>query len=180
MTALKHRWLEVLAASTAAVDSAVRARLIGGDESRVHSRRVAIERTWLETVDWRVVRTRETPAGAWKQVVPCNPDRRDSRCRGDAAPRPSRQLEPTRGGAMVKYSNGQAASLLESAGPGTCRPAVSRRRPPARPVRKTEEDRIVRVPLCQGTFELRVPGARGKAKQPALHIEGFNADATPC
>jgi hypothetical protein len=81
---------------------------------------------------------------------------------------------------MVKYSNGQAASLLESAGPGTCRPAVSRRRTPARPVPKAEEDLIVRVPLCEGPFELRVPRARGKAKHRARHIEGFNADATPC
>jgi hypothetical protein len=55
MTRLKHRWLEVLAASAAAVDSAVRARLIGNDEGRVHSTRVAIERTWLESVDWRAV-----------------------------------------------------------------------------------------------------------------------------
>ena len=78
---------------------------------------------------------------------------------------------------MVKYSNDQAASLLESAGPGTCRP-VSRGRPPARPVRKPEEDLVVRVPLCQGPFELRVPKAGAKAKH--RHIEGFNADATPC
>jgi hypothetical protein len=80
---------------------------------------------------------------------------------------------------MVKYSNGQAASLLDSAGPGTCRPPVSRR-PAARPVPKPEDDVIVRVPLCQGPFELRVPRARGKAKHHPRHIEGFNADATPC
>jgi hypothetical protein len=55
MTRLKHRWLEVLAASAAAVDSAARARLIGSDESKVHSARVALERTWLESVDWRAV-----------------------------------------------------------------------------------------------------------------------------
>jgi hypothetical protein len=81
---------------------------------------------------------------------------------------------------MVKYSNDRAASLLESAGPGTCRPPVSRRRPTARPVPKPEEDLIVRIPLCQGPFELRVPRARGKAKHQTRHIEGFNADATPC
>jgi hypothetical protein len=81
---------------------------------------------------------------------------------------------------MVKYSNDQAASLLESAGPGTCRPAVLRRRPPSRPVLKAEEDLIVRVPLCQGPFELRVPRDRVKAKHRPRHIEGFNADATPC
>jgi hypothetical protein len=55
MTHLKHRWLEVLAAAAAALDSAGRARLIANDESRVHSRRIAIERMWLETVDWRAL-----------------------------------------------------------------------------------------------------------------------------
>jgi hypothetical protein len=82
---------------------------------------------------------------------------------------------------MVKYSNDQAASLLESAGPGTRRPAVSHRRPPARPVPKAEEDLlIVRVPLCEGPFELRVPRDRFKATHRPRHIEGFNADVTPC
>ena len=52
MTNLKNRWLEVLAAAAAAVDSAARAGLIRAEESRVHHGRVAIERTWLETVDW--------------------------------------------------------------------------------------------------------------------------------
>jgi hypothetical protein len=80
---------------------------------------------------------------------------------------------------MVKYSNGRAAALLDSAGPGTSRPAVSRPRPRARPVRKAEKDLIVRVPLCQGPFELRVPKARSKGKD-RRRIEGFNADATPC
>jgi hypothetical protein len=55
MTNLKHRWLEVLAAAASALDSAARARLIANEESRAHSRRVAIERTWLETVDWRAL-----------------------------------------------------------------------------------------------------------------------------
>jgi hypothetical protein len=55
MTHLKHRWLEVLAAAAAALDSASRARLIANDESRTHSRRIAIERMWLETVDWRAL-----------------------------------------------------------------------------------------------------------------------------
>jgi hypothetical protein len=83
---------------------------------------------------------------------------------------------------MVKYSNDQAASLLESAGPGTCRPAVSLAAGPAppRPIPKAEEDLIVRVPLCEGPFELRVPRDRAKAKHRTRHIEGFNADATPC
>ena len=52
MTDLKHRWLEVLAAAAAAVDSAARAGLIPAEASRLHSGRVAIERKWLETVDW--------------------------------------------------------------------------------------------------------------------------------
>ena len=81
---------------------------------------------------------------------------------------------------MVKYSKGRAAALLDSAGPGTCRPGGSRRRPSGRPVRKPDEDLLVRVPLCAGTFELRVPKDRVKARPPRRHIEGFNADATPC
>jgi len=52
MTDLKSRWLQALAAAAAAVDSAARAGLIPAETSRVHSGRVAIERTWLETVDW--------------------------------------------------------------------------------------------------------------------------------
>jgi hypothetical protein len=55
MTHLKHRWLEVLAAAAVALDSAGRARLIAKEESRAHSRRVAIERRWLDTVDWRAL-----------------------------------------------------------------------------------------------------------------------------
>ena len=52
MTYLKHRWLEVLAVAAGAVDSAARAGLIPPDETRVYVGQVAIERTWLETVDW--------------------------------------------------------------------------------------------------------------------------------
>jgi hypothetical protein len=81
---------------------------------------------------------------------------------------------------MVKYSNDQAASLLESAGPGTCRPAVSLAAGRPRPIPKAEKDLIVRVPLCEGPFELRVPRDRAKAKHRTRHIEGFNADASPC
>jgi hypothetical protein len=55
MAHLKHRWLEVLAVAAAAVDSAAQARLIESDESRAHSRTVATERMWLETVDWAAV-----------------------------------------------------------------------------------------------------------------------------
>ena len=58
MTYLKLRWLEVLAAAAGAVDSAARAGLIPPDETRVYVGRIAIERTWLETVDWRVTSSR--------------------------------------------------------------------------------------------------------------------------
>jgi hypothetical protein len=81
---------------------------------------------------------------------------------------------------MVKYLNDRAEALLDSAGPGTSRPGTSRRRPPARAGRKADEDDFVRVPLCAGPFELRVPKDRVKAKHRQRHIKGFNADATPC
>jgi hypothetical protein len=71
MTNLKNRWLEVLAAAAAAVDSAARAGLIRAEESRLQHGRVAIERTWLETVDWcalmqsqKTIAVLETPAVA--------------------------------------------------------------------------------------------------------------------
>lgn len=57
MSDLEHRWLEVLAAAAGALDSAARAGLIAAEESRVHSGRIAFERTWLETVDWRSLRS---------------------------------------------------------------------------------------------------------------------------
>jgi hypothetical protein len=57
MSDLEHRWLEVLAAAAGALDSASRAGLIAAEESRVHSGRIAFERTWLETVDWRSLRS---------------------------------------------------------------------------------------------------------------------------
>ena len=68
---------------------------------------------------------------------------------------------------MVKDSNGRAAALLDSAGPGTAR---------------SEGARVVRIPLCEGTFELRVPGkpANAKKRPPGDQPEAFNADATPC
>ncbi len=87
---------------------------------------------------------------------------------------------------MVRHSNGRAASLLDSAGPGTSRPAAS----PARaataspPVETSDADDtlVVRVRLCEGPLELRVPIAAVKPRhhQPRHHIPGFNADATPC
>jgi len=87
---------------------------------------------------------------------------------------------------MVSHSNGRAASLLDSAGPGTCRPADSpvRSAPVSPPVEVdgAEDALVVRVGLCEGLLELRVPRAAVKARphQPRHHIPGFNADATPC
>ena len=57
MSDLEHRWLEVLAAAAGALDSAARAGLIAAEESRVHLGRIAFERAWLETVDWRSLRS---------------------------------------------------------------------------------------------------------------------------
>jgi hypothetical protein len=81
---------------------------------------------------------------------------------------------------MVKYSNRRTGALPESAGPESCRPAVSRRRPPSHPARKPDEDLVVCVPLCEGHFELHVPKGRVNARDPRRRIDGFNADATPC
>jgi hypothetical protein len=87
---------------------------------------------------------------------------------------------------MVSHSNGRAASLLDSAGPGTCRPAESPERsatvsPPV-DVSDADGTLVVRVELCEGPVELRVPRAAVKARrnQPRHHIPRFNADATPC
>jgi hypothetical protein len=80
---------------------------------------------------------------------------------------------------MVKYSSARTEALLDSAGPGTCRPAGPRRPLPARPVHKQDADLVVRVPLCEGPFELRVPRDRAKARHPRRHIEESTGDATP-
>lgn len=87
---------------------------------------------------------------------------------------------------MVRHSNGRATSLLDSAGPGTCRPAESPERsatvsPPV-DVYNADDELVVRVRLCEGPLELRVPRAAVKARphQPRHQIPGFNADATPC
>ena len=84
---------------------------------------------------------------------------------------------------MVSHSNGGAASLLDSAGPGTCRPADSPDRsaevsPPVE-IDKAGDALVLRVCLCEGPFELRVPRAAVKDDH-RHHIHGFNADATPC
>lgn len=80
---------------------------------------------------------------------------------------------------MVSHSNGRTASLLDSAGPGTSRPATES--PPVE-VGEKEDTFVVRVELCEGPIELRVPIASVKArpKHHRHHIKGFNADATPC
>jgi hypothetical protein len=85
---------------------------------------------------------------------------------------------------MVKHSNGRAEALLDSAGPGPSGPAPSPAHRPARRAKVQESDRsdLVRIPLCEGTIELRVPREASQAKKRPhqQHIEGFNADATPC
>lgn len=66
---------------------------------------------------------------------------------------------------MVRYSAARAAALLDSAGPGTSRPASSSKRPATMSQRVEAPVRdvlVVRVPLCQGPIELRVPRAEAK------------------
>jgi hypothetical protein len=92
---------------------------------------------------------------------------------------------------MVNHPHDCAAALLDSAGPGTSRPArQTAPRPrhvrsvtptPRADVYDSDDTLVVRVPLCEGPIELRVPRSAVKApKRPRHHIEGFNADATPC
>jgi hypothetical protein len=93
---------------------------------------------------------------------------------------------------MANHSHDRATALLDSAGPGTSRPA---RQPAPRPrhvrpvntatradVYDSGDTVVVCVPLCEGPLELRVPRTAVKASRrlPRTHIEGFNADATPC
>src|SRR5215510_3008085 len=94
MTHLRRRWLEVLAAEDAALDSAGRARLIASEESRTHSRRLATDRKWLETVDWGGLPTtsRLSPR-ATRPAEPLRPAPRSLRGRGlrsRSRPSPSR------------------------------------------------------------------------------------------
>jgi hypothetical protein len=91
----------------------------------------------------------------------------------------------------VSDSHDRTAALLDPAGPRTSGPA---RRPMLRPrharsVRSgprveacESEDTVVRVPLCEGPVELRVPRTAVKTSKgpPRDHIEGFKPDATPC
>jgi hypothetical protein len=78
---------------------------------------------------------------------------------------------------MIRHSNSRAAALLDSAGPGTSRPPDSATVSPG-----GEDDAddafVVRVDLCEGPFELRVPRAAVKPRQ-RRHSEGSNAHATP-
>jgi hypothetical protein len=81
---------------------------------------------------------------------------------------------------MVTHANGRAASLLDSAGPGTSRPAPHRPHTPHK-VHPRDDALVVRVPLCERPFELRVPRAAVKARRhQRRHIPGFNPDSTPC
>jgi hypothetical protein len=92
----------------------------------------------------------------------------------------------------VKHSRDRAEALLDSAGPGTSGPA---RRPAPRPrhvrpvrsgtraeVCESGDTVVIRVPLCEGPLELRVPrnAVKTPKRTPGHHIEGFNPDATPC
>jgi hypothetical protein len=89
---------------------------------------------------------------------------------------------------MVRHSNGRAVSLLDSAGPGTCRPGDSLERSrsvsPQVEVDEGDDALVLRVRLCEGPLELRVPrdALKARHRHPHLrgHIPGFNADATPC
>jgi hypothetical protein len=80
---------------------------------------------------------------------------------------------------MVNDSEGRVAALLDSAAPGTSGPAPS---PVHRQFQVSEGSEIVRIPHCESPIELRVPrkAVRARKRPPQQHIEGFNADATPC
>jgi hypothetical protein len=80
---------------------------------------------------------------------------------------------------MVKDSIGRAVGLLDSAGAGTARTAPS---PARRRVQQSGGSEILRVPLCEGAIDVRVPrkAVRASKRPPQQNIEGFNADATPC
>jgi hypothetical protein len=77
---------------------------------------------------------------------------------------------------MVRQSNGRAAALLDSAGPGTSRPPDSATVSPAGED-EADDALVIRVHLCEGPFELRVPRASVKARHPR-HAQGFNAYPT--
>jgi hypothetical protein len=91
----------------------------------------------------------------------------------------------------VNDLHGRVSALLDAAGPGTSRPArppFQPRRPAWPPVPRAEAYEsdgtlVVRVPLCEGPLELRVPRTAVKDRRrcsPRHQIEGFNPDATPC
>jgi hypothetical protein len=100
--------------------------------------------------------------------------------------RSTREEEP-----MVWHENGRRAdALLDSAGPGTCRPADTTDATSARSttaeVYEAGSVLVVRVRLREGPLELRIPKAtvaplRQRQRVPRRHhIPGFNAEATPC
>jgi hypothetical protein len=68
---------------------------------------------------------------------------------------------------MVKQSSDRAAALLDSAGPGTFRPAGLGQRPHRPPTAPA---------TCVEVYE----SVMGRRPRPPQHIRGFNADATPC
>lgn len=95
---------------------------------------------------------------------------------------------------MVKHSNGHAAALRDSAAPGAAGPAHRpvHRRPNPRPMTarpcvdlsESDDTLIVRVPLCEGPIELRVPreAVHAKKRLPRTHRgiqRGRNTLLTP-
>jgi hypothetical protein len=71
--------------------------------------------------------------------------------------------------------------VRELAGQQTC-PTARRRSRRRSSVDDADDALVVRVRLCEGPLELRVPRAAVKAGRHdhRHHIAGFNADATPC
>jgi hypothetical protein len=47
-------------------------------------------------------------------------------------------------------------------------------------VYESDDELVVLVCLNEGLLELRVPRESLAPETPSAHIEGFNADATPC
>jgi len=52
MTELEQQWVRALEVTSAALEAAVRAHTLPPDEIGARRRRLAVESTWLATVDW--------------------------------------------------------------------------------------------------------------------------------
>jgi hypothetical protein len=90
---------------------------------------------------------------------------------------------------MACHENGRRVNaLLDSAGPGTCRPPdTTSTHSTTAEVHEADGVLVVRVKLAEGPLELRIPRATvaplRRQRQPAPrrhHIPGFNSEATPC